>query len=336
MKFLKSLNQFLIGILAAVFLGWLFAEAGAKGGLLRTEITTKIAVFIIFLNQGLTLPTEELKQGFLQWRFHLFCFLFIFLFFPGMTGLGLLALHPLFGSADWWTADIQRGFLYLGILPTTITTAVVYSGKSGGNVGSAIFSTAFTNIAGIFIVPLAVLFLASSLQILEAGGSYSAIPVIQKILLLLFLPFVVGQLLRPLTKKWIDGHKAWIRNTNVYLVYFMVFAAFANSFQQETWAQFPLFFLVLVFLLTGVLLLFFSGTAWLFVSALGFNRGDRISGFFCASQKTLAAGIPLASSIFIGSRPDIGLVILPLMIYHPLQLILHGYFVGRWEKTAPE
>lgn len=336
MKFLKNLNQFLIGILAAVFLGWLFAEVGAKGGLLRTEITTKVAVFIIFLNQGLTLPTEDLKRGFLQWRFHLFCFLFIFLFFPGMTGLGLLGLNAMVGGAEWWTSDLQLGFLFLGILPTTITTAVVYAGKSGGNVGSAIFSTAFTNVAGIFIVPLASLYLASSLGILDGGGTYSALPIIGKILLLLFLPFVLGQCLRPWLKGWVGNHKNWVRNANVYLVYFIVFAAFANSFQQDTWAQFPLFFLGVVFLLTGLMLLFFTGTAWLLVSALGFDRGDRISGLFCGSQKTLAAGIPLASSIFIGARPDMGLVILPLMIYHPLQLILHGYFVGRWEKTAEE
>lgn len=332
MKFLRGLNQFLVGILCAVFLGWLLAAEGASGGLFRTEFTTKLAVFLIFLSQGLTLPSEEIKTGFLQWRFHLFSTVFIFVFFPGVTFLVLVVLDPLFSGRAWWTADLQMGFYFLAILPTTITTAVVYTGKSGGNVSAALFSTAFTNIAGIFIVPLAGLALAGGLGFDGEGEGFAAGPTILKILLLLFLPFVLGQALRPWLKFRVDGRKALFRNINVYLVYFIVFAAFANSFHNETWAQYPPIFLFITVVLTLILLVLFSGTAWLFTGWFGFSPAERIAGFFCASQKTLAAGIPLAGSLFVTGRPEIGLVILPLMAYHPLQLILHGYFVGRWEK----
>ncbi len=333
MKFLRGLNPFLIGILCAVLLGWFFAEEGASGGVFRTEITTKLAVFLIFLSQGLTLPTEELKTGLLQWRFHLFCTIFIFIVFPLFTYLLLVGFDPFFAGLSWWTTDLQMGFYFLAILPTTITTAVVYTGKSGGNVSSALFSTAFTNIAGIFIVPLAAFGIATGLGFVGDGSAFSPGPTILKILLLLLLPFVLGQLLRPVLKRGVDGHKPLFRNANVYLVYFIVFAAFANSFQNNTWADYPAAFLLITLLLTLLLLFFFSGAAWFLTGWFGFTRGDRIAGFFCASQKTLAAGIPLAGSLFVGDRPEIGLVILPLMLYHPLQLIFHGYFVGRWEKA---
>jgi len=336
MRFMRILTHFVTGILIAVLLGWRFQEAGADGGALRTGITTLIAVLIIFFNQGLILPTESVKRGILHWRFHLFCFLYSFLFFPLVTGACLYILNLTVPGYSNWDPDLLLGFLFLAILPTTISTAVIYTAKSGGSVAAALFTTAFTNVAGIFIVPLLVLGVAGKFGYLGEGGGFSPGPVILKIVLLLLLPLVMGQLLRPKVKGWVENWSGRLRNVNVILIYFIVFAAFANSFHRDTWSQFSPAFLGFVFLITGGMLIFFSGMAWLALSLLDFNREDRIAGFFCASQKTLAAGIPLAGSIFLEAGPDISMVILPLMIYHFLQLLFHGYFAGEWEKYTAD
>lgn len=335
MRLPSWLNPFALGILIAVLIAWIFSDLGARGGPLRTEITTLIAVFLIFITQGLTLPSEELKRGFLHWRFHSFCTLHLFIFFPILTGVLLWLGWLAFGAQSWWVGELAFGFLYLAVLPTTITTAVILTAKSGGSVSAALFTTAFTNVAGIFLVPLLSLAISSRMGLLGGEGEYAAWPVIRNILLLLFLPLVIGQLIRPWTKAFVDRHKKLFRKSNEYLILFIVFAAFSQSFKQDTWAQFSPFFLLLVFVLTALLLLFFSASAWWLTGILHFSEADRRAGFFCAAQKTLAAGIPLAGSIFTVSGVDISLIILPLMIYHVLQLFFHGYLAGHWEKHHP-
>jgi solute carrier family 10 (sodium/bile acid cotransporter), member 7 len=39
----------------------------------------------------------------------------------------------------------------------------------------------------------------------------------------------------------------------------------------------------------------------------------------------------MAQLIFAGD-PRLGLILLPLMIYHPLQLVICGVLAGRWAK----
>lgn len=322
------LNAYLIGVVSALILAALFPEAGARGGVLKTEIFTKVAVVVIFLNQGLVLPTEALKSGLLQWKFHLAAQLFIFLLFPLAAGLALLPFLPALGP------DLWLGYLYLAILPTTITTAVVYTGKAGGSSGTALFTTALSNIAGIFIVPMVMISATRQVFGEALQGEYALLPTLVKITGLILVPLLAGQIFRPFLKHWAERHKGPLRNINVWLVYFIVFAAFADSFYQDAWAGFGPVFLLVQGLLCIALLGTMSAAAWGAARLLGLSPENRIAFFFCASQKTLAAGVPMAGSIFIGESPALGLVLLPIMMYHPLQLILGGYLIGRWGDGA--
>ena len=65
--------------------------------------------------------------------------------------------------------------------------------------------------------------------------------------------------------------------------------------------------------------------------ALGLPIEDRIAAVFCGSKKTLASGVPMAGLIF-GANPAIGLILLPIMIYHPLQLAVGGVLAQRWAQ----
>jgi solute carrier family 10 (sodium/bile acid cotransporter), member 7 len=61
------------------------------------------------------------------------------------------------------------------------------------------------------------------------------------------------------------------------------------------------------------------------------NREDSIACYFCSVKKTLAMGIPLAILIF-GSRADLTLILLPIMFYHPFQLLTNGLLANYWAK----
>jgi len=86
--------------------------------------------------------------------------------------------------------------------------------------------------------------------------------------------------------------------------------------------------------LASVLLLSVAlGLTWLAGRVLGFARDERIAALFCGSKKTLASGVPMARLIF-GAQPGLAVILLPIMIYHPLQLLVGGWLAGRLGKPT--
>jgi sodium/bile acid cotransporter 7 len=64
--------------------------------------------------------------------------------------------------------------------------------------------------------------------------------------------------------------------------------------------------------------------------ALGFERRDEISIVFCGSKKSLVTGVPMARVMF--SPADTGAAILPLMLFHQLQLIVCAWLAQRYAR----
>lgn len=319
-------NGFVVGILAGLALAWIWPEGGAKGGLLQTEWTAKVAVAAIFFVQGLVLPAEKLRAGLAHWRFHAFCLATGYLAIPaGVLGmLGALGLWP--EAERLLPEDLRTGFLFFAVLPTTITSAVIYTAQARGHVEAAVFTTAFSNVAGIFVVP-AVLIPAAGLA--ANGGGENSLRLLGNIALLLLAPMAGGQALRWGVRAWAEARGKALRQVNQYLVYFILYAAFADSFARNVWAEFAPAMVVLTGGLMGLILAGASAFAWMAPGWLGFATVDRKAALFCASQKTLAAGVPLAGTLFAQSGLDLSLILLPLMIYHPLQLILGGILADR-------
>lgn len=114
-------NLFLIGLLAVVGLAFAFPGLGADDGPLHAERMSKVAVMVIFFLQGLSLRTRELVAGLRDARMHIFVQIWIFLISPLVLFGTAWALRST-GHPEW--AD---GFFYLGLLPTTISSAVAFS-----------------------------------------------------------------------------------------------------------------------------------------------------------------------------------------------------------------
>ncbi len=310
------LNGFIGGLAAAFLLAFLFPSLGSKGGLLHTQITVKVAIFLIFLIQGVALRTESIKSGLLAWRVHLFIHAMIFVGIPLLTWLTLrlpiLHLDP----------ALRMGFLLLAMLPTTISTAAVFTAQAGGNVTIAIFNSCISNVLGIFIVPLWVA------SISRGGGQpIPLLPVLGEISLILLLPLVIGQIARPRIRSFVESNGPRLGSFTTILILFIVFAALSNSFADRVWEGRGIF-TVATALFGGIILL--SVVTVLIYCTLQFtkfSREDRITALFCASQKTLAAGIPIAQSIFADSPLPVGLIVLPIMAYHVSQLVLGAVFV---------
>ena len=316
-------NWFALSLPLAVGLAWLIPDLGWSDGPLKTSVSTKAGVALIFLIQGLTLPSTALRRGLSQWRLHLLIQSFTFLVFPAM---GILLDRV---AGGWLAPDLRLGFLYLAVLPSTITTSVILTGMAGGNTVGALFNAVLSSLLGVFVTPLWVAWL------MKASGRQQPLgPVIAEIVTLLLVPLAVGQILRPRLASWADRHKKRLGNLSSGIVLFIVYAAFCNSVKQRLWSRHGPE--VLLPAAVGVALLFGLAVLLTELAAriLSLERPDLIAARCCAPQKTLASGVPMAKIIF-GAHPGLGLILLPVLLYHPLQLIVCGALAARWGRENP-
>lgn len=318
-------HAFTLWLMAAVVLAIVFPGPGSKGGIFLSEWTTELGVFIIFLLQGVSLPTSELTTGYKPKRLHVFVLSWNYLLFPVVVGILMIPLSLVLPS------ELRLGFWLLSILPTTVSSAVVFSAVSGGNTSNAIFATVFSNLLSVLLVPaVAVTYLA-----VEADANVPLVPLFTKLFLLIVLPLIVGQLIRKfgmtLSEQISKRTKGWAN----WIILFIVHCAFAQSVQSGFLDQFGLVPIVFVVSSTVLVLLLVSRLVWWSSAWLKPTRGQRIAAFFCASQKSLATGLPLTASILAAAPGlvDPAAVLIPLMCYHPAQLVLGVFVSGRWSSS---
>jgi sodium/bile acid cotransporter 7 len=274
----------------------------------------------VFFVQGLVLAFEALRTGLWRWRLHGVVQLFTYVLIP-VLGLALDAI-----GGRWLPEELRLGFLFLAVLPTTISSAVVFTALAGGNTAGALVNTTMSNLLGVVATPLWV-----SVLLHVRGEAPPLWPMVQGLLLLVLAPLVLGQLVRPLLCAWADRHRARLTQLNSIIVLYIVYAAFCSSVSSHVWTEhgWELALVALagaVILLATVLALVFAA-----VRLAGLASGDRIAAVFCASQKTLAAGAPMAKLIF-AANPGLSVILLPVMFYHPLQLIVSGALVNVFRR----
>jgi len=327
MKF--KFDWFLKGMVLAVVLAFLWPAPGAKGGFLHPELLNKIGIALVFFLNGLGLSLASLKDGALRWRVHLLIQSCTFLIFP-ILGWALLK-----ASGGWISADLKTGFFYLCALPSTVSSSVALTIAARGNVAVAVFNATLSSLIGVVLTPLWMAWILGS-----SGAGFDAGPVIVDLLIWVVLPLVAGQSARPLLGAWAGRHKARIQIVDRLTILTLVYTSFADTVQQGVWSHYgPL---VLVETVVGSALLFFIvlGLTRFLAQALKLPVEDRIAAVFCGSKKTLASGVPMAHLIF-GANPALGLILLPIMIYHPLQLAVGGVLAQHWasagqDKEKPE
>ncbi|PCR96265.1 bile acid:sodium symporter [Pseudomonas fluorescens] len=280
---------------------------------------TNIAIALLFFLHGAKLSRESIIAGAGHWRLHLLVFGLTFVLFP-LLGLALKPLlSPLVGD------NLYMGMLYLCALPATVQSAIAFTSLARGNIPAAICSAAASSLFGIFLTPLLVTLL---LNVHGDGGS--TVDAILKISVQLLLPFIAGQIARRWIDAWVGRNKNWLKFVDQGSILLVVYGAFSEAVNEGIWHQIPvidLFGLVVACcILLGLVLLASTVLGKLF----GFNLEDRITILFCGSKKSLATGVPMAQVLFAGST--IGVLILPLMLFHQIQLMVCAVLAQRYAK----
>jgi sodium/bile acid cotransporter 7 len=174
---------------------------------------------------------------------------------------------------------------------------------------------------GILLTPLLAALLFRAHGVFSARG-------VGDIVLELLLPFVAGQLVRPLIGEWVGRHKLLGTLVDRGSILLIVYSAFSEGVTHGIWHQVDVGQFVTLLLIDAVLL----GAVLLATSLgsrlLGFDRADQITIVFCGSKKSLASGLPMASILFAGQ--SVGLIVLPLMLFHQIQLMVCAALARRW------
>jgi len=282
---------------------------------------TNIAIALLFFLHGAKLSRESIISGAGHWRLHLLIFGLTFVLFP-LLGLALKPLlSPLIGD------DLYMGMLYLCALPATVQSAIAFTSLARGNIPAAICSAAASSLFGIFLTPLLVTLL---LDVHGDGGS--TLDAIMKISVQLLLPFIAGQIARRWIGAWVARNKSWLKFVDQGSILLVVYGAFSEAVIEGIWHQIPLLDLLGLVVVCCVLLALVLLASTVLGKAFGFNQEDRITILFCGSKKSLATGVPMAQVLFAGST--IGLLILPLMLFHQIQLMVCAVLAQRYAKRT--
>ncbi|WP_447041376.1 bile acid:sodium symporter family protein [Streptomyces sp. DSM 118878] len=312
-------DPYIAALLATVGLAALLPARGTGADIASGASTT--AVSFLFFLYGARLSTREALDGLKHWRLHLTVLACTFAVFPllGLAGRGLV---------PWvLTPALYSGFLFLTLVPSTIQSSIAFTSLARGNVPAAICAGSFSSLAGIVLTPL----LAAAL-LGDSGGGFSADSVV-KIVLQLLVPFVAGQLLR----RWIGGfltrHKKVLGYVDRGSILLVVYSAFSEGMVQGIWHQVTPWRLLALLGVEAVLLAAMLALTWYGAKRLGFGRGDRIAIQFAGSKKSLAAGLPMATVLF---GADASLAVLPLMLFHQMQLMVCAVIAKRRSHDTPE
>lgn len=314
-------DWFLIGMVTAVVLATLFPDVGRHGGVLHADVLADGGIFLIFLFHGVGLSTESMVRGLGNWRLHTAVQAMTYVVFPILW----FGMNALFGKM--LPHDLMVGFLYLCALPSTISSSVAMTAIGKGNVPGAIFNATLSSLLGIFLTPLIV-----SLALQTSGGQgLSLADTMLNIAVMLFLPFVIGQTLRVLVGDWFSRYKKYINTFDKLVILMIVFASFCDSVKGGLWRNYGLGTIGVTMLGATVLLFIVIGIGTFTVRRLGFSHEDEVAAVFCGSKKTMASGVPMAQLIF-GANPALGVIVLPIMFYHPIQLFVCSVLADRYAQ----
>lgn len=290
------------------------------GAVIFGDLTT-FAIAVMFFMQGARLSRDAVIAGLGHWRLHLTILASTFVVFP-LLAFGFRALFP-----NLLSPPILLGLLYISLLPSTVQSSIAFTSIGHGNVPAAICSATFSTLIGVVVTPIMASLLLNTHNAGEHGGGWESMGAI---FIELLLPFVLGQLLRPWIADWAARNRKLLQFTDRSSIILVVYTAFSAAVTHGLWHALPLSGFLTIIIANAVLLALVLLITSYGSKALGFSREDQIAIVFCGSKKSAATGVPMANVLFGAST--VGLVVLPLIIFHQMQLMICAVLAKRYAR----
>ncbi len=310
------LDPFIVMMLALAGLGIVLPAQGTAMEIVN--LLVHMGIVALFFLYGARLSTAQVWDGLKVWKVHVLIVASTFVLFP-LAGLALSPLAPGVVSDQ-----LLAAMVFVTLVPSTVQSSVAFTGIAGGNSAIAVVAASVSSLLGVFLTPLLV---ASML----GGNAHADGSAVVRIFGLLLLPFLVGQGARRWLRPWLVRHDTGLRRFDRSTVLLVVYAGFSRGTNADVWHLLRWTDGLVVVAVCAGLLAAASGWCWLL--ARPFDRGARIAMYFCGTNKSLAAGLPMASVLFTATT--FPLMILPLMLYHQLQLIVGSVIASKLSVGAP-
>ncbi|HLU03781.1 MAG TPA: bile acid:sodium symporter family protein [Advenella sp.] len=323
LRFLK-IDRFTLLLIVAVVLASVLPAHGR--GMPIAEMVTNLAIALLFFLHGSRLSRQAIIAGATHWRLHLVIFSCTFILFPLLGVVLRPVLEPML------TPDLYKGVLYLCVLPATVQSAIAFTSIARGNIPAAVCSASSSSILGIFITPMLVNLLIADSN--ATADPHQALQAIWQITLQLLVPFALGHFSRPWTSGFIGRHGSLMKFVDQGSILLVVYVAFSEAVNEGLWHETPIGALIAVVIASILLLAVVLLLTSLIGRLMGFSLEDRITLVFCGSKKSLASGLPMAQVLFAGQA--VGAIILPLMIFHQIQLMVCAVIAARLSKRPEE
>ena len=317
---LPKIDPFLLWLIGTVLAASFLPARGAVAS--AFDIAADVAIVLLFFLHGAKLSREAILAGIGNWRLHLLVLASTYLLFP-LLGL---AAGPIAGTMI--DPTLAQGLLFLALLPSTVQSSIAFTAMAGGNVAAAVCSASLSNLLGIVLTPLLVALLMHA----NGGAGGHGLDSVKTIATQLLLPFVSGHLLRPLIGRWVDTHKAILQPVDRSSILLVVYTAFSAAVVGGIWQRVDAADLLVLLGLSSAMLAVVMVVNVMVGKAAGLPREDAIVLLMCGSKKSLVSGVPMAGALFAPAQ--VGMVVLPLMIFHQLQLVLCAWLAARLRRQG--
>jgi len=317
----RWVDPFVVTLLVVLVLG-LVVPVG-PGAQRVVDVVADVAVTVLFLVYGMRLSTREVWAGLRNWRLQGGILAATYVVFPVLGLVTAWAIEPLVG------APLAAGLLYLSLLPSTVQSSVAFTSVARGNVAGAICGATVSNVAGMIVTPLLVLWLMSGPGGAAGGadGPTGGLGGLRTVLLQLLLPFVVGQLLQPWVGDWVRARRWLTLGVDRGTILVVVFGAVAAASSAGVWSSVSGWSIVALLVVSALMLAVMLALTWWGGAALRLSTEDRVALLMCGSKKSLATGLPMAAVLFPVAVA--GVVAVPVIVFHQLQLVVCAVLARR-------
>lgn len=303
-----------------IILAWAYPTLGNYQGTWSLDNITSIGISFIFFFYGLKLSPKQMMKGVSNYHLHLATQLTTFVLFP----LLVIMTRPFISSPN--SELIWLSIFFLAALPSTVSSSVVMVSIARGNVPAAIFNASLSGILGIFITPF-------WMGLFMSGGDtpFDFYSILIKLFVSILLPVIMGLLLNKALGGWAKKHSSKLTLFDKTIILTIVYNSFSKSFLSGLFTSIG----VMDLLLIGVAVMILFGITYFILDKIStlfqFKEEDKITALFCGSKKSLVHGSVMAKVLF-GNMASQGIFLVPVMIYHAMQLIVISFIAQRKAK----
>jgi sodium/bile acid cotransporter 7 len=317
---------FALLLLFAAVAGVLFPDPFTQKNWGESGQWATVATFIIFVFIGRSISLDVLVKGMKR--------PVVTLTIQGSIFLATWVLANLLYRYNVSASPFLVGFLVVLVLPSTISSCIVYARVAGGNTEFAFGHSFLSNFIAPFLFPL--LCVGWLYGVGFTGVSFLSVveQIYPRLGLLILLPLMLGCLSQKTSLGRVQ--RDWEKKAPQACILFLSYVAFASGSclglldqSISQWGE------LVAWTIVCWLVLSFLG--WIIGKVLGLKTPERISAYFVVSQKSLATGIPLIFAVMGPHSVEAWIwIVLPLTFYHLFQLLAGAGIVAYFNRKLTE